>query len=50
VAPLREGDALRQSVARQLDAVRGSLDELMIDKPKRRILRGTSARMQEGGS
>jgi hypothetical protein len=37
---LREGDALRQRVAAELTKVRSSLEELIVDRPRRRILRG----------
>jgi hypothetical protein len=37
---LRDGDALRQRVAAQLSTVRSSLEELMVEQPRRRILRG----------
>lgn len=37
---LRGRAALRQRVAKQLQQVQGSLDELLVDRPRRRILRG----------
>jgi hypothetical protein len=40
---LREGGALRERVANQLIGVRASLDELLVDRPRRRILRQREA-------
>ena len=45
---LRDGDALRQRMAAQLSQVQSSLDALIVDKPRRRILRG-NAGPAEGG-
>ena len=38
---LREGGGLRQDVAAQLSRVRTSLDAMLVDRPRRRILRQT---------
>ena len=42
VAPqqLRDSSGLRQQVASQLSSVQSVLDGLMVDRPRRRILRG----------
>ena len=41
VAPqsLRDNDALRQQIATQMSAVQASLDGMMVDRPRRNILR-----------
>src|SRR4029077_3775821 len=39
---LRDSDSLRSVVASQLTTVRSSLDELLIERPRRRILRSSS--------
>ena len=41
VAPqsLRESDSLRSSLSDHLQNVQGSLDELMVERPRRNILR-----------
>jgi hypothetical protein len=36
---LRDNDGLRQHIAGKLSAVQGQLDQLMVDRPRRRILR-----------
>ena len=36
---LRDNDSLRQRIATQMSAVQSSLDGLMIDRPRRNILR-----------
>ena len=36
---LRDSDALRQQVAAQLSAVQATLDQMLVDQPRRRILR-----------
>jgi hypothetical protein len=36
---LRDSDTLRQSVATQLTEVQNALDELLVDRPRRNILR-----------
>jgi hypothetical protein len=36
---LREGGGLRQAVASQLGQVQTSLDAMLVDRPRRRILR-----------
>jgi hypothetical protein len=40
---LRDSDALRQRVAGQLSCVRSSLDAMLVERPRRRILRPASA-------
>jgi hypothetical protein len=40
---LRDGDGLRQRVAAQLGQVQSSLDALLVDRPRRRILRQAAA-------
>jgi hypothetical protein len=40
---LRDGDGLRRRVAAQLSQVQSSLDALLVDRPRRRILRQGSA-------
>jgi hypothetical protein len=40
---LRDGDGLRQRVATQLARVQSSLDALLVDRPRRRILRQAAA-------
>jgi hypothetical protein len=44
---LRESDSLREQVARQLAGVQTSLDDLMVDRPRRRILRANPSRNGE---
>ena len=39
---LRQSDALRQRVATQLSGVRSALDGLMVDRPRRKIIRPTT--------
>ena len=41
---LRDQDRLRQQVAIQLSAVQSSLQELIVDQPRRRILRGSASK------
>ena len=43
VAPqeLRDSDGLRRDIAARLTAVRSQLDGLLVDRPRRRILRPT---------
>ena len=36
---LRESDGLRREVAAQLGRVQGSLDAMLVERPRRRILR-----------
>lgn len=36
---VRDNDGLRQQLGRQLSAVQASLDQLLMDQPRRRILR-----------
>ena len=36
---LRDGDGLRREVAAQLSRVQTSLDAMLVDRPRRRILR-----------
>ena len=36
------GDALRERVVSQLSRVQSSLDEMLVDRPRRRILRNSS--------
>jgi hypothetical protein len=36
---VRDNDGLRQQVATQLSAVQATLDQLLVDQPRRRILR-----------
>ena len=38
---LRDSDAIRSQVATQLSRVQSSLDALLVDRPRRRILRNT---------
>jgi hypothetical protein len=38
---LRDQDALRQHVATQLSGVQAALDGLLVDQPRRRIIRST---------
>ncbi|MGO9599687.1 MAG: hypothetical protein ACLP7Q_16985 [Isosphaeraceae bacterium] len=40
---LRDSQSIRQEVATQLSRVQSSLDAMLIDRPRRRILRNTSA-------
>jgi hypothetical protein len=40
---LRDSDSLRQHLASQLSAVQASLDGMMVDAPRRRIIRSASA-------
>ena len=40
---LRDSQSIRQEVATQLSRVQTSLDAMLIDRPRRRILRNTSA-------
>lgn len=42
---VRDSDSLRQHVSTQLSAVAASLDQMLVDQPRRRILRGN----REGG-
>jgi hypothetical protein len=39
---LRESDGLRLEVATQLGRVRASLDAMLVDRPRRRIIRQTT--------
>ena len=39
---LRDNDALRQEIASQMSAVQSRLDELLVDRPRRKILRSTA--------
>lgn len=45
---LRDNDSLRQHVAEQLNAVQSNLDALLVDQPRRRIIR--SQPTQNGGT
>jgi hypothetical protein len=46
---VRDGDALRQHVKSQLATVQAHLDQMLVDQPRRRVLRGQSvARPGEG--
>jgi hypothetical protein len=46
---VRNSDSLRQQVARQLSAVQSVLDGMLVDQPRRRILRpGVTAAPKEG--
>ena len=40
---LRDSQSARREVARQLSRVQHSLDEMLVDRPRRRILRNASA-------
>ena len=40
---LRDSDSLRRNVAAQLAGVRESLDAMLVDRPRRRILRQAAA-------
>jgi hypothetical protein len=40
---LRDSDALRNQVATQLTRVQASLDAMLVDRPRRRILRNVPA-------
>lgn len=40
---LRDSDALRERMVSQLSRVQSSLDEMLVDRPRRRILRNPSA-------
>jgi ElaB/YqjD/DUF883 family membrane-anchored ribosome-binding protein len=40
---LRETKSLRQKIQNQLSQVRSTLDELLVDRPRRKILRPASA-------
>jgi hypothetical protein len=41
---LRDNDGLRQEVARQLGQVQRAVDAMLVDQPRRRIVRSTAAR------
>lgn len=46
---VRTSDSLRQHVTAQLSAVQAALDQMLVDQPRRRVLRGqTGARPAEG--
>jgi hypothetical protein len=49
VAPqsLRDNDSLRQSLSSNLESVRGSLDDLMVELPRRKILRRSNQTRSE---
>jgi hypothetical protein len=47
---LRDNDGLRQHMATQLAGVQSVLDGLMVDRPRRRILRQTQHQEEGGGS
>lgn len=40
---LRDSDALRRRVASEMSRVQSSLDDLLVDRPRRRLLRGVAA-------
>ena len=46
---VRDSDSLRQHVAAQLSGVQATLDRMLVDQPRRRILRGQAAGRPEGG-
>jgi len=46
---VRDGQALRQHVRSQLAAVQGQLDQLLVEQPRRRVLRGQVVRPGERG-
>jgi hypothetical protein len=52
IAPqdLRASDALRQGVRTQLSAVAATLDGMLVDQPRRRILRGKGPAGEQGAS
>jgi hypothetical protein len=45
---LREGTELRQRVRTELDVVRAGLERLLVDRPRRRVLRGAAAMAASG--
>jgi hypothetical protein len=47
---LRETKSLRQQIQAQLSTVQSTLDQLMVDQPRRRILRGPASAAGEGGA
>ena len=46
---LRDNDSLRRSLSTNLSAVQSSLDQLVVDRPRRRILRPNRSADQSGG-
>jgi len=46
---LRENDSLRRSLSTNLSAVQSSLDQLVVDRPRRKILRPNRSADQSGG-
>jgi hypothetical protein len=47
---LRDSDALRRRVAGEMARVQTSLDDLLVERPRRRLLRGAAAAQVEGSS
>ena len=46
---VRNSSSLRQHITSQLATVQTHLDQMLVDGPRRRILRGQAAGLQRGG-